>query len=65
MIIKDTHVEVIKFKEYLDIVKPHITKLLQETNINTRKLQLDIKVNTKNILTPIDNRIFVAKSTNV
>ena len=55
----------IKFKEYLDIVKSHITKLLEETNINTRKLQLDIKVNTKNILNPIDKRIFVAKSTNV
>ena len=36
------------------MAKPHITKLLEETTIDTRKIQLDIKVNTENILNPND-----------
>ena len=44
----------LKFNEYLDMAKPHITKLLEETTIDTRKIQLDIKVNTENILNPND-----------
>ena len=55
----------IQIKEYLDIVKPHISKLFEETNINTRRLQLDIKVNTTNILNLDDKRSFTAKSTNI
>ena len=38
--------------------------MFKETNNSSRKLQLDIKVNTENVLNPNEKRRFVAKSRN-
>ena len=55
----------LQINEYLSIVKPDIIELLNDTNDSSRKLQLDIKVNTENILNPNEKRTFVAKSKNI
>ena len=54
----------LQINEYLSIVKPYIIELFKETNNSSRKLQLDIKVNTENVLNPNEKRTFVAKSRN-
>ena len=41
----------LSFNEYMDIVKPYIITLLNDTNKKeTRKIQLDIRITTENIL---------------
>ena len=59
---KDIHVEATKIKSYLMntwILKPYIITLLNDTNKKeTRKIQLDIRITTENILG--DKRNFIA-----
>ena len=55
----------LSFNEYMDIVKPYIITLLNDTNKQqTRKIQLDIRITTKNILNPGDKRNFIVRSDN-
>ena len=55
----------LSFNEYMDIVKPYIITLLNDTNKKeTRKIQLDIRITTENILNPGDKRNFVVRSDN-
>ena len=49
----------------MDIVKPYIITLLNNKNKQqTRKIQLDIRVTTENILNPGDKRNFIIGSDN-
>ena len=49
----------------MDIVKPYIITLLNDTNKQqTRKIQLDIRITTENILNPGDKRNFIVRSDN-
>ena len=65
---KDIHVEATKIKSYLMntwILKPYIITLLNDTNKKeTRKIQLDIRITTENILNPGDKRNFIVRSDN-
>ena len=47
------------------ILKPYIITLLNDTNKKeTRKIQLDIRITTENILNPGDKRNFIVRSDN-
>ena len=49
----------------MDIVKPYIITLLNDTNKKeTRKIQLDIRITTENILNIDDKRNFIVRSDN-
>ena len=49
----------------MDIVKPYIITLLNDTNKKeTRKIQLDIRIETENILNIDDKRNFIVRSDN-
>ena len=49
----------------MEIVTPYIHEFLDEMKDNTKKLQLDIKINTKNLLNPNEKRTFTVKSMNI
>ena len=55
----------LSFNEYMDIAKPHIIALLNDTNKKgTRKIQLDVRITTENILNLGDKRNFIVRSDN-
>lgn len=54
-----------QYDEYMEIVTPYIYELLDEMKDNIKKLQLDIKINTKNLLNPNEKRTFTVKSMNI
>ena len=55
----------LSFNEYMDVVKRYIITLLNDTNKQqTRKIQLDIRITTENILNPGDKRNFIVRSDN-
>ena len=55
----------LSFNEYMDIVKPYIITLLNDTNKQqTRKIQLDIRITIENILNLGDKRNFIVRSDN-
>ena len=55
----------LSFNEYMDIVKPYIMTLLNDTNKQqTRKIQLDTRITTENIFNRGDERKFIVRSDN-